>query len=125
MNILIVAAGGGLGAVARYLTGLMMRSFFPIQRLPYATLTVNLTGSFGLGIFFALLFEGVQGSLSAEVPFLFFAVGFFGAFTTFSTFSVDTVNLYLNDRKVASIGYVLLTAAGSIISLFAGISLMQ
>ncbi|SER85973.1 fluoride efflux transporter CrcB [Salisediminibacterium halotolerans] len=125
MTILIVAAGGGLGAVARYATVLLIRSLFPSQRLPYATLTVNLLGSFALGIFFAMLFGEVQGTLSTEASFLFFAVGFFGAYTTFSTFSVDTVQIFSQGRTKDSLIYVTVSTAGSIASFFAGISLIQ
>ncbi len=87
MNILLIAAGGALGAVARYgLSGwLQERAGF----FPWGTLAVNVLGSFLLGLTFryleatALPAEWRQGA----------TIGFLGAFTTFSTFSYEAVAL--------------------------------
>ena len=86
---LLVAIGGMLGAVSRYgLCGWI--SNVTEGRFPYGTLAVNLIGSFVIGLFMALAMDRFSWSPELRV---FFAVGFLGAFTTFSTFSYETVEL--------------------------------
>lgn len=79
----LVALGGALGAVARF----AVSSAMPRLVFPWHTLIVNLAGSFVLGA--AFLDHGMEHG-----PRLFFAVGFLGAFTTLSTYSVETVDLW-------------------------------
>jgi len=83
-----VAAGGAIGAVARYLVSLGL-SRGGETAFPYATLLVNVVGSFALGALAGLM---ARGSLSNELR-LFVGVGVLGALTTFSTFSVETWSL--------------------------------
>lgn len=86
---LLVAAGGALGAMARYaLSGWV--SGTADGRFPYGTLAVNLIGSFIIGFFLTLALERFSWSPELRV---FVTVGFLGAFTTFSTFSYETVEL--------------------------------
>ncbi|WP_287154982.1 fluoride efflux transporter CrcB [Candidatus Solincola tengchongensis] len=86
---LLVAIGGMLGAVARYgLSGWISNR--TDGGFPYGTLAVNLLGSFIIGFFLILALERFSWSPGVR---LFFAVGFLGAFTTFSTFSYETVEL--------------------------------
>ncbi len=84
--VALVAAGGALGAVARYgVTGLLTRGDFP-----WGTFAVNFTGTFLLALLF-FLFLG-RGYVGPDFrTFLF--VGVFGGYTTFSTFGLETVNL--------------------------------
>ena len=81
---LFVGAGGAVGAVCRYFVGTALSE----SPYPVPTLVVNVAGSFLLGLLLAL---GSGDSL-----LLFAGVGFCGSFTTYSTFSVDTVRLYEN-----------------------------
>jgi CrcB protein len=88
VNLVLVAIGGGLGAAARYLAGLWI-----VARLgagfPWGTFFVNVTGSFLIGIVLVLV---EAGTLSAEAR-LFLAVGILGGYTTFSSFSYETLQL--------------------------------
>ena len=89
MLILMVAAGGALGAVARYGLGGWVQGFSPTS-FPLGTLVVNVLGSFLLGFAFYFL-EGL--ALSAETRSMV-TIGFLGAFTTFSTFSYEAIVLF-------------------------------
>lgn len=89
MNILIVFLGGGLGAMARYgLQGLVHR--LAGAGFPYGTLTVNLLGSLLIGILMISLEDRFTSSPELR---LFLAVGILGGFTTFSSFSFETMAL--------------------------------
>ncbi len=83
MNFLLVGLGGFFGAISRYFVYLII----PAHSFPLATLLVNIVGSFFLGIIFSL-----STRLSTEIVTTL-TIGFLGAFTTFSTFSADTITL--------------------------------
>jgi CrcB protein len=86
---LLISLGAILGANARYLTGLWAAERFG-PNFPYGTLLVNVSGSFVLGFLIAAL----QGRLPLPSDLRFFlGVGFLGAFTTFSSFTVETLIL--------------------------------
>jgi len=87
--ILAVGFGGFVGAVARYLVGGWVQRLLPVS-FPYGTLAVNVIGSLLLGAVFEL--GTARGALSPELRMML-GVGFLGAFTTFSTFSLETLNL--------------------------------
>lgn len=88
MTVVAVAVGGALGAVSRYLLGSWVQSMSG-GSFPWGTWTVNVLGSLLLGFAMVWLAETLA---SAEVR-LFVAMGFLGSFTTFSTFSFETVEL--------------------------------
>ena len=95
MAVLLVALGGGIGSAARYLVGGWFASRFG-PAFPYGTFFINVSGSFIIGFFLAL----AQERLSLG-PYwrLFFAVGFVGGYTTFSTFEYESIRL-LQDREL-------------------------
>lgn len=89
MRFLLVGLGGFLGAVLRYWFGSLVQAAFG-GRFPVGTLAVNVLGCFCIGLLMGLM--EFRQSLSPEVR-LFAIVGVLGGFTTFSTFSYDTVEL--------------------------------
>ena len=88
MHILYIALGGSLGALARY--GLSKWIHLSASDIfPWGTLAVNLTGCFLIGFFFELFETSV---IPADLR-SFITIGFIGAYTTFSTYSLESVNL--------------------------------
>jgi CrcB protein len=105
--VVFVALGGACGALARYGAGrLVARVVEP--PFPWGTWTVNLLGCFLIGMTVPLL--GQLGG--ADRARLFLVVGFLGSFTTFSTFSLDTIALWGNGHGLLG----LLNAAGSLLA---------
>jgi len=105
MNWLAVAIGGALGSVARYA---LSSWIFDItnHKFPYATLIVNVAGSFVMGILFVVIVE--RAALPAEMRSLLM-IGFIGAFTTFSAFSLDALGLWQNGHVQMSLIYMVTT----------------
>ena len=88
-RLLAVAAGGAFGALARY--GLTVAVHAVVGRgFPWGTLAANVLGSFAMGLLYVLLLE--RSAAPPEVRALLLT-GLLGAFTTFSTFTVETLNL--------------------------------
>lgn len=84
-GVLLVGVGGFVGAVARYVVDLQISQRF--GSFPWGTLAVNVSGSFGVGLLFALIFE--RSALPADLrgPLM---IGFLGAYTTFSTLTLES-----------------------------------
>lgn len=102
-NLLFVAFGGAFGALARYLLSGALHTLLPM-RFPLATLCVNLIGSFVIGILYVLIAE--RGVLHPDWRSVAM-VGFLGAFTTFSTFSLEVVVLLEHGHVGEALLYVL------------------
>lgn len=90
-KVLLIGLGGFMGAAMRYTTGLIVTRIFGEAGFPYGTFAVNIVGSFLGG--FVLSLPGPEGIISPTAR-LFFITGLLGAFTTFSTFSYETWNLF-------------------------------
>ena len=112
-----VAVGGALGALARHALTLWAARMYPA--FPLGTLGINVVGSFLLGLTVALTLRGAV----PEAWRVAFGTGFLGAFTTFSTFSVDTVRL-LQAGEGRALGLYLLGNVGlGLLAAFAGMAL--
>ncbi|OLS35644.1 chromosome condensation protein CrcB [Alkalihalophilus pseudofirmus] len=120
MSIFLLALGGAIGAVTRYLLGLIIMKKFPKPPVPTAMLLVNILGSFGLGAFLGGYFGEVPLGAYEDPLFLSIGLGFFGAFTTYSTFSVESVMLIEQKEWRKLLAYIGLSILGSIITFMLG-----
>jgi CrcB protein len=115
-----VAIGGALGSVARYGIGDVVSHKFG-ETFPWGTLVVNLTGSIVIGFFGAL--TGAEGRLSPESRVFatqLFMTGICGGYTTFSSFSLQTLNLLRNGQWLYASGNVLFSVLLCMIGVWLG-----
>ncbi len=120
-RFLLVCIGGGLGSGARYAVGLLAARWNATS-LPYATLTVNIMGAFLISIVMGLTLRGQD--ISPELK-LFLSTGVMGGFTTFSTFSMETVTLAQRGQWTAAALYVALSLLCGLGATALGIALMR
>ena len=110
-SLIAVASGGALGALARYGLAALASRVAGIGGWPWATFIANLLGSAVMAALFVLIVERggwPQGSRE------FLMVGLLGAFTTFSTFSLEALALWQNGQPQMALLYALLTPAAAI-----------
>ncbi|NMA97140.1 MAG: fluoride efflux transporter CrcB [Phyllobacteriaceae bacterium] len=117
-GILLVGAGGALGAMARYGVSLGVGRL-ALGAFPYATLIVNVVGSVLMGIFIGLMAR-LLPEWQAEAR-LFLAVGVLGGFTTFSSFSLDTIVLMERGELAQAALYVVLSVVVCLVGLYLGL----
>jgi CrcB protein len=118
---LVIAVGGSIGAILRYLTGVYSAKLFGTW-LPYGTLIVNVVGSFILSFFMILFLE----KLSLDPLWrLFVAVGFCGSYTTLSSITYETLSIAMDGDYVRALLNIALNFGLSFLSAFAGIVLAR
>lgn len=110
--ILLIGLGGGLGAIGRAWLGYVMDHDFP-----WATLLVNVLGSALLGLMFAIDVEGPKLHSTARD---FLMIGFCGGFTTFSTFSLQTMQQFQRGQVNAAALNIALSLVGTLLAVYLG-----
>jgi CrcB protein len=116
-----IAAGGATGACLRYFVTTSVDSLFG-KHMPFGTLTVNVVGSFAL----ALLYGIIERHDLSDSPYrALIGVGLLGAFTTFSTFSVETLTLLENGLWLKAAANVFLNVGACLIAGWLAIQLMK
>ena len=118
---LSIAAGGALGSMARYATGVYIGRWFGTS-FPWGTLVINVVGSFLIGAFaesFALRWDASQATR------VFLVVGICGGYTTFSTFSLDIVTLINRGELLAAGAYIIASVSLGVAGLYGGLHAMR
>ena len=115
LNLVLVATGGALGAILRYLLTNISKSIFASS--VYGTISVNILGSFLIGYFIT---SNVGNNLSENFVKFFLIVGLLGSFTTFSAFSYEVVDLLNSKKYVTSFTYIFISIFICIISAYLG-----
>lgn len=116
-TLLTIGCGGFLGAISRYLVSEWIYTVGGAG-MPYGTLTVNIVGSFLLGITAQLI---IAGNLLSSTASSFLGIGFLGAFTTFSTFSVQTLELLESGNPAKALLNILLNLSLCLIGAWGGL----
>ena len=119
-NLLLVFVGGGLGSTLRYIIGKYLNSHE--SGIPWGTFTANILGSFLIGIILGLAAKNDTFSHSQT---LLLATGFCGGFTTFSTFSVDTLMLLQQGEWLKGFTNILLNVTVCLLAAAVGINLFK
>jgi CrcB protein len=119
-DILVVAAGGAIGAAARYLMGMIpfkVQSGFPVN-----TFLINMIGAFCIGLISAAALKNTD--LDPRLA-LFLKTGICGGFTTFSTFSLESFRLMESGNYSTGLAYILLSAVCGILAVFGAYALIR
>ncbi len=115
-----IALGGALGAPARY--GVAQLIHVRVDAFPWATFWTNVTGSLALGFVLALLLERFPPTRYVR-PFV--ATGFIGAYTTYSTFAVETDVLIKNGHAGVAVAYALASLAAGFAAVWIGLTIAR
>lgn len=119
-TVSLVALGGACGAALRYLTGVGVLRLFGHQDFPLAIITVNVVGSFLMGVF---VVAAAQKGLTHLSPLVM--TGILGGFTTFSAFSLESANMIERGAFGQAAIYVFLSVGLSVGGLFMGLWLAR
>lgn len=118
--LLIIGIGGFIGSISRYLVTLFVQNKF-LATFPFGTLSVNIMGCFLIGLVYAL---SEKGNITAEWR-LFLITGMLGGFTTFSSFSNETVSMLRDAQYGFALLYISCSVIIGLLATFFGIFLIK
>lgn len=121
LNYFVLATGGAIGTILRYYISTTLYQSLKNPAFPWGTVAINLAGS---------LIIGLLAGWNDATPFqpnlrLFLFVGLLGGFTTFSAYSLETINLFRNSMPVYAMLNILVSNVGGIIFAYSGFALMK
>lgn len=119
---LLIALGGACGALSRYGIGRAVNIYLAQVHWPLGTFAVNLAGSFTIGALYVLITE--KSTIHTDWRYVLM-VGFLGAFTTFSTFSLESVAMLEAGKVALALLYMSATLASCVIGCWLGMSLAR
>ena len=120
IKLLYIATGGALGSILRFFVSYICKIYF--LYFPVGTLLVNVIGSFLAGLLVSYL---NNKEISEIIIKYFFIIGFLGSFTTFSAFSIETLELLKKDGIYVSLIYIMSSIILSIFAAYIGFTLIK
>lgn len=121
IKLLFIGFGGAVGAISRALLSSMITKLFPTSSFPWGILICNVLGCFILGFLATYFLENIIPNHHKAM----IIVGMLGSFTTFSTFSMDTINLIMDQQFISAILNVTLSVVLGLVFVFLGILLAK
>ena len=109
INMLFVLIGGALGSLARYGLGVWTRNLWPASEWPIGTFIANIAGGVLMGLLMGALLGPLKNVVDVERTRLLLGVGVLGGFTTFSSFSLETVFMLERRHYAMALGYAVLS----------------
>jgi len=121
-TLALIAVGGALGALARYGTVRLCTAWCG-HAWPWGTFAVNVVGSFAIGVLYVVV--SARAPAAVEIWRAILMVGFLGALTTFSAFSLDTLLLLEQGHGARAVVYVVASVAACLLACWGGIALAR
>lgn|SRR5690554_4490904 len=120
-TIILVGIGGGIGSILRYLTSVLFAKCFQTG-FPWGTLSVNVIGSLIIGLLIGCFSR--EGISQPDLKFLF-VIGFCGGYTTFSAFSLESINLFQSGNSALAFTYIAASVLISLLAVWCGLALSK
>jgi CrcB protein len=120
LNLLFVAIGGSIGASLRYTFSLLFKNFLSYNYLFISTLLVNIIGSFLIGYIIFLL---ESKNITKDFIRYFLIIGILGSFTTFSTFSLENVEMLVDKKFIMALSYMFISLSLCLLFTYIGLNL--